>query len=240
MSVTHICESSYFSWPGTLHHVCWVLLVAYHDELIREQMPNDQKMKCEQWTPFLCWRSLSESPSEWPSRLGSNQQVGVSLPSPAEACSCMQAKGHCSIREQQQVIHVVSCCAGSLGACGGCLCAQMNLRGPGGRLNQSQLSSGASPLFEHSLLLFSPPHQMCQGSRQPISCFVLMKLSMEVYRWQSDTSGQRFSFISFMTLGGHGTGITKFYRQTITLSLLNVFGFWPRRVYVAFVSRLIL
>lgn len=155
MSVTHICDSSYFSWPGTLHHVCWLLLVGYHNELIREQMPNDQKMKCEQWTPFLCWRSLSESQSEWPSWLGSYQQVGLSLPSQAEAYSCMRAKGHCSIRVQQQVIHVASCCARGLGACGGCLCAQMNFRGPGGRVNQSQLSSGASPLFEYSLLLLT-------------------------------------------------------------------------------------
>lgn len=103
------------------------------------------------------------------------------------------------------------------------------------------LSCPLEPLhFLSTLYCFSPPHQMCQGSRQPISCFVLMKLSMEVYRWQSDTSGRRFSLISFMTPGGHGTGTTKYYQQTIMLSLLNVFGFWPCGVYVAFVSRLIL
>lgn len=44
-------------------------------------------------------------------------------------CSCMQAKGHCWIRVQQQVFHVTSCCAGGLGARSGCRRAQMSLKG---------------------------------------------------------------------------------------------------------------
>lgn len=51
MSVTHIRDSSYFSWSSALHQVSWLrclLPVEYRNELIREQMPTDQKMKCEQ------------------------------------------------------------------------------------------------------------------------------------------------------------------------------------------------
>ena len=64
MSVMHICDSSYFMWSGTLHQVHWLRclpLDEYHNELIREQMPTDQKMKCEQWTLLFCLASLSQS-----------------------------------------------------------------------------------------------------------------------------------------------------------------------------------
>lgn len=205
MSVMHICDSSFFLWPGTLrqsHWLCCLPLVEYHNELIREQMPTDQKMKCEQWTPFPCLASLSEPQPQWPSwlALGSLQQVGVSLLSEAQLCSCMQAKGRWWIRVQRQVFHVASCCAGagSQSICGGCQRAQMSLKSPGGRCNQSQLSSGASPRFEYSLLLFSPPHQGYQGFRLSISSYIfLMKPSMKVYRWQSLTLFQGKGFYSF-------------------------------------------
>ena len=72
-------------------------------------------------------------------------------------------------RAQQQVFHVASCWSGGHGECGGCQCAQMSLKSPGSRCNQSQLSSWASPRFEYSLLLFSLPHQRCQGSMLSIS-----------------------------------------------------------------------
>lgn len=139
--------------------------------------------------------------------LGDHQQVAVSLLSRAQLCPCMRAKGHCWIRVQQQVFHVASCWSGGHGVCGGCRCAQMSLKSPGGRCNQSQLSSWAPPRFEYSLLLFSLPHQQCQGSMLSISSsFFLMKPSMELYRWQSlvRLQGKGFLLISCVALRGHG------------------------------------
>lgn len=68
----------------------------------------------------------------------------------------MRAKGHWWIRGEQQVVVVVSRCAGAAGqrVCSDCQCAQMSLKSPGSCRNQSQLSSGASPHSEYSFSVF--------------------------------------------------------------------------------------
>lgn len=96
------------------------------------------------------------------------------------------------VTDEEQAL--VSHCVGaghSRGVRGGCQRAQMSLKSPSSRCNQSQLSSGASSRFEYSSLLFPPPHQGCQGSGLSISSylsflfFFVRKPSMVVYRWQS-------------------------------------------------------
>lgn len=68
----------------------------------------------------------------------------------------MRAKGHWWIRGEQQVVLVVSRCAGAAGqrVCSDCQRAQMSLKSPGSCRNQSQLSSGASPHSEYSFSVF--------------------------------------------------------------------------------------
>lgn len=68
----------------------------------------------------------------------------------------MRAKGHWWIRGKQQVVLVVSRCAGAAGqrVCSDCQRAQMSLKSPGSCRNQSQLSSGASPHSEYSFSVF--------------------------------------------------------------------------------------
>ena len=98
LTVTHICDSSYSLWPSTLHQVGWLRrlpLIENRNELIREQMPTDRKIKCKQWTPFLCRASLAEAQPDWPSLhvTRGHQQVDVPLLSQAQLSSCMQVKG---------------------------------------------------------------------------------------------------------------------------------------------------
>lgn len=180
MSVTCIC-GSYFSWSGTLHQVGWLrclLLVEYHNKLIREQMPTDQKMKCEQWTAACLFLRLSRSDLHD----SDHQQVGTPRLSLDQLWSCMRTHICWWIRAQRNVFfHVVSRCAwaGSHCVCDGWQLAQMSLKSP--RCNQSQLSFGASPHPEYSPSLFSPPHQQCQGSRLSLSFSLFVtKPSMEV------------------------------------------------------------
>ena len=128
-------------------------------------------MKCEQWAPFLGLTSLSEL------------QLGVTFMTCLETTNrlpCRFYRGLSSVHACGLKVTVELECSSRffmshladlevVAYVGGCRCAQMSLKSPGGRCNQSQLSSWASPRFEYSLLLFSLPHQQCQGSMLSIS-----------------------------------------------------------------------
>lgn len=88
----------------------------------------------------------------------------------------MRAKGHWWIRGEQQVVLVVSRCAGAAGqrVCSDCQRAQMSLKSPGSCRNQSQLSSGASPHSEYSFSVF--PHHLIKGVKGP-GCLYPLRFS---------------------------------------------------------------
>lgn len=116
-------------------------------------------------------------------------QVGSSRLSRARLRSCMQAKGHCWIRVQQQDFHVASCCAQRSqkhAAAAGAL--RWVQKASSSLCNQSQL---ASPHFEDSLQLFSPSHQS-QGSSLSIYSFVLIKFPMDLQRLLSFLKDSHF------------------------------------------------
>lgn len=115
-------------------------------------------------------------------------------------CSCMQAKGHCWIRVQQQVFHVTSCCAGGLGARSGCRRAQMSLKGSPA-VAVISLSCPLEPLhFLSTFYCFS--HHLIKCVKGPGCPYPPAHGGAQMAE-PCTSPGQRFSLISCMTLGGH-------------------------------------
>lgn len=216
MSVTHICENNYLSWPSALHQVGWLRCpspVEYRNELIREQMLKDQKKNLRTIDsislPSVSFSDLRDSPSLMTtSRLACHFYItGSAL--------LMQAL---KVTDEEQVL--VSCCVGAgrgHGVCGGC---RWVWKAPA--VTVISLSCPLEPLHALSALgCFS--HCLIRGVKGP-GClyplrflflfFFLMKASMVVCTWQSLIllQGKGFHFLSESWRSGHW-GSPKFFVQ---------------------------